>query len=236
MTLASRLHWRLLVATILVLMATAPLAGSIRRGLLPHWLRAPGITENRVLAPRPVWPRGLADLHAFRKSADPYVADHFPLRPYLIGALNRLRMMAGVSGSSRVIVGRDGWLFYDDDTHLGGARGDPPLAGPQIRSWLTTLAGRTEYAQAHGAAYLIVSPPSKELIYPQHGPGWYRGPSPDRDTLMLPKLARETGAGEVLYLYRQVAQATATGQMTFSRNDTHWTGFGAYAGYAGLMS
>lgn|GEM_PF-1676839 len=235
MRLASRRHWRLLVGTILILMAIAPLTGSVRRGLLPHWLRAPGIHENRVLAPRPVWPKGPAEVAAFRKAVDPYVADHFPLRPYLIGLLNRLRMMVGVSGSSRVIVGRDGWLFYDDDSHLGGSRGDPPLAGPQIRAWLTTLAGRTEYARAHGATYLIVSPPSKESIYPQHGPGWFRGPSADRNTLLLPRLARESGAGQVLYLYPQVAQATAAGQKTFSRHDTHWTGFGAYAGYAGLM-
>jgi len=114
--------------------------------LAPLWVRPPGIQENRVLAQRPTWPRRLEEMKAFPKAADAYVADRFPIRPHLIGVLNRLRLMAGVSGSSRVIVGRDGWLFFDDDTHLGGARGDPPLLGPQVRSWLITLAGRTEYA------------------------------------------------------------------------------------------
>ena len=226
--LASRLHWRLLVGTILVLMAAAWLA--------PRWIPAPGIQENRVLAPRPAWPKRLEEVHAFRKGADAYVADHFPIRPHLIGVLNRLRLMAGVSGSNRVIVGRDGWLFFDDDTHLGGARADPPLLGPQVRSWLITLAGRTEYARAHGAPYLIVTPPSKETTYPLHGPAWYRGPSPDRPSIALPKLARATGSGEVLYLYPQVKQATDAGWKTFSAHDTHWTGYGAYAGYVGLMN
>lgn len=236
MTLASRLHWRLLVGTILVLMAIAPLAGLTPRRLTPSWLRPPAIQENRVLAARPAWPTGLAGVRAFRKGADAYVADHFPLRPYLIGLLNRLRMLVGVSGSNRVIVGRNGWLFYDDNSHLGGARGFPPLTGPEVRSWLVTLAGRSEYARAHGAAYLIVSPPSKESIYPQFGPRWYHGPGPRRATLLLPKLARETGAGEVLYLYPEVAAATKAGQKTFSRHDTHWTSYGAYAGYVGLMN
>lgn len=225
---APRLHWRLLVGTILVLMAAAWLA--------PLWMRPPGIQENRVLAQRPAWPNRIEDVKAFRKAADAYVADRFPIRPYLIGVLNLLRLTAGVSGSSRVIVGRDGWLFYDDDTHLGGARGDPPLLGPQERSWLITLAGRTEYARAHGAPYLIVTPPSKETTYPQHGPAWYHGPSPERASIALPKLARATGAGEVLYLYPQVKQATDAGQKTFSAHDTHWTGYGAYAGYVGLMN
>jgi hypothetical protein len=112
--LASRFHWRLLTLTIVVLVAAAWLA--------PRFVRPPDIQENRVLATKPDWPSHLSDLDAFRKAVDAYVADHFPARPHLIGGLNRLRMMAGVSGSRRVIIGRDGWLFFDDDTHLGAAR------------------------------------------------------------------------------------------------------------------
>lgn len=226
--LASRLHWRLLIGTILVLMAAAWLA--------PIWVRPPDIQENRVLAPKPNWPHRLADLATFRKASDAYVADHFPIRRHLIGGLNRLRMLARVSGSKRVIVGRDGWLFFDDDTHLGAARGDPPLVGPQVRQWLMTLAGRSEYVAAHGAHYLIVTPAAKEVIYPEHGPSWYRGPSPDRPTVVLPRLAQASGAGEVVYLYPQMAAATKAGHKTFSRHDTHWTGYGAYAGYEGLLT
>ena len=226
--LASRFHWRLLTLTIVVLIAAAWLA--------PRFVRPPDIQENRVLATKPDWPAHLSDLDAFRKAVDAYVADHFPARPHLIGGLNRLRMLAGVSGSKRVIIGRDGWLFFDDDTHLGAARGDPPLVGPQVRQWLLTLAGRTEYVAAHGARYLILTPAAKEVIYPEHGPAWYRGPSPERPAILLPKLAREAGAGEVIYLSPQLAAATKAGQKTFSRHDTHWTGYGAYAGYVGLMT
>ena len=226
--LASRLHWRLLIGTILVLMAAVWLA--------PLAVKAPDIQENRILAAKPAWPAHPRDIAAFRKATDAYVADHFPARRHLIGALNRLRMLAGVSGSNRVILGRDGWLFYDDDTHLGAARGDPAMVGPEIRQWLITLAGRDEYVRAHGARYLVLTPAATEVVYPQHGPAWYNGPNPERPTLMLPKLAVASGAGEVLYLYPQLAAATRAGQKTFSRHDTHWTGYGAYAGYAGLMT
>ena len=163
--LASRLHWGLLIGTILVLMAAAWLA--------PRWVPAPSIQENRVLAAAPAWPRRLEDIKTFRQGADAYVADHFPIRTYLIAVLNRVRMMVGVSGSSRVIVGRNGWLFFDNDSHMGAARGDPPMVGPEVRQWLITLAGRTEMLKARGVPYLVVSPPSKEVIYPQFGPAWY---------------------------------------------------------------
>lgn len=226
--LASRLHWRLLIGTILVLMAAT--------WLVPHAVRAPDIQENRVLAAKPEWPKRLKDIKVFRKAADDYVADHFPARPHMIGALNRLRMLAGVSGSNRVIIGRDGWLFFDDDTHLGGARGDPPMLMPETRTWLKALAGRTEALRARGIPYLVVAAPVKETIYPQFAPAWFPGPSPNRPTMRLARLATQTGAGEVLYLHDPVAAATRAGEKTFSRHDTHWTGYGAYAGYAALVN
>lgn len=225
--LASRLHWRLLIGTILVLMAAV--------WLTPRWVRPPDIQENRVLAPKPDWPHRFADLKTFRLAADAYVADHFPIRPHLIGVLNRARMLAGVSGSKRVIIGRDGWLFFDDDTHLGASRGDPPMSSSEIRDWLGFMGGRTEALQAKGTPYLVVAAPVKETIYPEFGPAWYRGPSDSRPTIVLPKLARAAGVGEVLYLGPSVAEATRRGLKTYSRHDTHWTGYGAYAGYVGLM-
>jgi hypothetical protein len=217
-----------LIATILVLMAAAFLA--------PRWLPAPSIVENRVLAAKPAWPGRLGGLAEFRKATDAYVADHFPARAHLIGLLNRLRMLAGVSGSPRVLIGRDGWLFYDDDTHLGAARNDPSMPAPDVQTWLVTLAGRTEALRARGAAYLVVAPPVKEIIYPQYAPAWYPGPSGGRPAVSLPRLADAAKAGDVLYLRPWVADATRRGQKTYSRDDTHWTGYGAYAGYVGLMS
>jgi hypothetical protein len=226
--LASRLHWRLLTGLIVALVATAWLA--------PRWIPAPDLEENRVLAARPDWPKRLRDLSAFCRTAEAYVADHFPSRPHLIGVLNRLRMLFGVSGADNVIVGRHGWLFFDDASHFGPARGAPPPPAPQVRDWLNTLAGRTEWAKAHSAYYLVVVAPVKEVVYPQYGPAWFRAPNPERPTVLLPKLARATGAGDVLYLYPEIAQATARGVRTFSLHDSHWTGQGAYAGYVGLMN
>ncbi len=223
---ASRLHWRLLIGTILALMAAAWIA--------PIWIKPPDIQENRILAAKPEWPKRVREFGQFRKNADAYVADHFPIRPQLIGALNRVRMLFGVSGSKKVIIGRDGWLFFDDDTHLGGSRNDPPMTRPEIRDWLSHLAGRTEMLRARGIPYLVVAMPVKETIYPQFAPAWYR-PTDDRATLRLPKLAAEAGVGDILYLHPYVAAATRAGQKTYSRHDTHWTGYGAYAGYVGLM-
>jgi hypothetical protein len=220
-------HWRWLSALTAGCLAAA--------FALPHLAPAPDLQEKRPLADLPPWPRRLSDLAAFRHGMDRYVGDRFPARPYLIGGLNRLRLALGVSGSERVIVGRDGWLFYDSGDHFGAARGDPPLTEAQTTAWLNGLAARTEALAARGARYLVVSAPLKETVYPQFGPAWYAGPDPHRAAATLSQRAAMTGAGTVLNLYDAEVAPTRWGLKTFSRHDTHWTGLGAYQAYRAIL-
>lgn len=220
-------HWRILIALSAALVAVAFAA--------PRLMRAPDIRENRVLADLPAPPAGLGDLDRYRKGLDAYVADRFPARPHLIALANLIRLRLGASGSERVIVGRQGWLFYDDGTHLGVARGRPALTREEARAWLEGLAGRTEALKTRGIAYVVISAPLKETIYPQYAPAWFEGPSDARAAVRLSGWAGTSGAGEALYLHEALAQPTRWGLKTFSRHDTHWTGIGAHLGYMALM-
>ncbi|MBP8245983.1 MAG: hypothetical protein KAX56_03890 [Phenylobacterium sp.] len=215
-----------LIVTILMLMAAA--------FLLRPLMKPPQLQEGRVLAGPPAW-TGIAKLDDLRHQTDAWVADRFPARPYLIGWLNAARLAIGDSGSDRVLAGRDGWLFYNDGTRLGPARAKPPLTDADAAEWLRGLSARVETLQATGAAYLVVVPPAKETIYPQFGPAWYPGPSPQRTSLRLASLAARTEPGHVVHLRDPVLAVAASGTEAFSRHDTHWTGDGAYAGYAAIM-
>lgn len=219
-------HWKRLIAATLALLA----AGL----LLPLVAPAPALDENRPLANRPEAPTDLASLAKLRTEVDAWVADRFPPRPHLIGALNYLRLRIGVSGSSRVIVGRDGWLYLDDGTHLGAARGQPAMSDDDERRWLESLAGRGEAMRARGGAYLMLIPPDKEAAYPQYAPAWFRL-DPDRAAVRLAHLAERAGVGDVVYPQAEITAAAGRGVKAYSRHDTHWTGPGAYEGYAALM-
>lgn len=220
-------HWRRLSALSVGTLAVA--------FALPHLAPPPDLQEKRALADLPPWPRRLSEFAAFRHGMDRYVEDRFPARPYLIGGLNRLRLALGVSGSERVIVGRDGWLFYDGGDHFATARGDPPLTDAETAAWLDGLAGRTETMAAKGGRYLVVSAPLKETVYPQFGPAWYQGPDPHRTSAALSQRAAMVGAGTALNLYDAEVAPARWGLKTFSRHDTHWTGLGAYQGYRAIL-
>jgi hypothetical protein len=190
--------------------------------------------ENRTLAPVPKPPRSLAELDAFRSQVDAYVADHFPPRTLLIAGLNRLRMVIGASGAREVIVGKDGWLFSDGETHLGDARGSDKLDDAAMRTWLEGVAGRTEALRARGAAYVVLLGPDKEDVYPERAPAWFRL-DPNRNSVRFTRLAAASGAGDVIYPAPELTRQARWGLKVFVPTETHWTGLGAYQGYVLLM-
>ena len=203
--------------------------------LLPKLVRPPQLDENRTLAEAPSPPRTIEALRRWPGAVDAYVADRFPARSRLIGALNYLRYRLGVSGSERVIVGRDGWLFYDNGTHFGVDRDDPPWSQGDARRWLEGLAGRSEWLRARGAAYLVLIASDKEVIYPEHGPDWYRGPDPDRPAARLARLNAAAQAGALVYPAPQLQQQARWGLEVYNPYETHWTGLGAYQAYVALL-
>jgi Ca2+-binding RTX toxin-like protein len=219
-----RAHWGRLIGASLVVLAAA--------FVVPWFVAPPDLAENRPLADAPAPPRSLGELAAYRKAADAYVADRFPARTLLIAALNRLRLAAGVSGSPRVVVGRDGWLFDDDGSHMAAL--SKPLTDVAAQAWLAGLAGRSESLAAQGKAYVVICPPMKPAVYPDRGPAWLHI-DPNRPAAALSRLARASGAGHLIYLDAALAQPTRWGLKTYSPHDTHWTGLGAYLGYAAFM-
>ncbi|CAN7434345.1 hypothetical protein LJR219_002817 [Phenylobacterium sp. LjRoot219] len=220
-------HWRRLTATCLAVLA----AGL----LLPAALDPPDLQENREPRAAPATPRSPAELRAWPKAMDAYVTDSFPARTHLIAALNFLRYRLGVSGAEQVIVGRDGWLFYDNGRHFDVARNNPAFTDDQARDWLAGLAGRTEWLKARGVHHLLLIGPDKEMIVPQYGPDWYRGPDPNRPAPLLGRLNAVAGVGEIVDPGPVLQQQARWGLNVYNPYETHWTGLGAYQAYVMVM-
>lgn len=197
----------------------------------PRFLPEPDLREGRRLAASPRWQ---GSLEKFRTDTDAFVADNFPARTRLIAALNYLRLRAGVSGSEKVLIGREGWLFYNDGSLLGPARGESPLTPETAEQLMQNLAGRTEFLEARGAEYLVIAAPLRETVYPEYAPSWFRL-SPRRFGPEIAAAAESMVPGRVLHLHEALLGAKVGGSTTFSRHDTHWTGEGAYAGYLAVM-
>ncbi|TZF91228.1 alginate O-acetyltransferase AlgX-related protein [Cognatilysobacter lacus] len=196
-------------------------------------LPAPELRENRELAPLPQWVPTRAGLGAYRKGMDAYVADNFPARPYLIEAVNYVRYRLGYSGSRTVVVGRRGWLFFDDGTHLDHLR-PSRLELAQAEAWVEKLRARSAFVHAGGAHFLVFVPPVKERVYPELAPRWAAAPGVS-DAELLANLAAARQAGDVLLPLPALRAARASQPYIYSPYDTHWSGYGAHVGYMQLM-
>jgi hypothetical protein len=195
------------------------------------------IQENRVLAKFPEQsPRSLSELKAYREGVDAFVADQFPARTRLIGALNYLRYRLGYSGTPHVLIGRKHWLFYDDGGHLRQLRHGDALSAADADAWAGTLAGRTAKLQSEGIRYLFVAPPVKEQVYPELAPRFARGSDGGSDGDDLRQAAARAGVAQnLLWLREEMVAARKQHPDVYSPYDTHWTGYGAHAAYVALV-
>jgi hypothetical protein len=100
--------WDNALITVFVTAITLPLAG-----LLLQFDAGIKLQENRTLATRPEFKLERAALAEFPARFETYFNDQFGFRRRLIHWLNIGKVLGlGVSSSPKVVLGRDGWLFY----------------------------------------------------------------------------------------------------------------------------
>lgn len=225
-TAPNRRNWPLILSMVAVVAAVHVLS------VLP--LKPPVLMENRVLASAPGIPRSWSDWAELSNRLDAFAIDRFPLRPYMIGGLNFLRYELGYSGSKKVIVGRDGWLFYDDTSHLARVAGVERLDAAGVNNWVQGLKQRVDYLSRRNTPFYVLLGPTKEDMYPEHRPGFLpRERIPTEFDDMVSK-AHASGFTQVVDPRAEILAAKPA--RLYDEFDTHWTALGAYIGYRALMS
>lgn len=127
-------------------------------------------------------------------------------------------------GNQRVVIGREGWLYYRpslDHTWGPPIRSDldPGSPGAAIVTYARALAER-------GIKLVLVPVPGKESIVPEPlGGDWADASEPPRNRGITPLIAALRGAGvDVVDAGQLLWQARARSQEPlFLQGDTHWT-------------
>jgi alginate O-acetyltransferase complex protein AlgJ len=191
------------------------------------------LTENRVLASPPKLPTDFPSLHTFFQKLNDYLQDSFPLRGQAIGGLNFVRYLAGYSSLSKVVAGKDGWLFYDDGSHMAQGRGTLRYSPEVLAEWMRGLEQRLEYARQRGGSYYVLPAPHQETIYPEKLPDWLPA-EPTTDVDQILEAARAKGIDQIVDARPALVAAKAS-RAVYGPFDIHWNGNGAYIAYRALM-
>jgi alginate O-acetyltransferase complex protein AlgJ len=205
-------------------------------GLLSDGSRAVSTAENRRLATAPALPTSLAELRTIPARAETYFDDRLGLRDSLIRAHAWLHVAGlGISPSDKLIVGKQGWFFFNHPNAVAQHQGSAEFSREQLEAWKVELTARRDWLAQRGIAYLFVLAPNKHAIYPEFMPDRIaRGEGADPHTRLAAFLAAESDLN-VVDLKPALLDRKQT-ERVYHKTDTHWNDRGAYLAYREIIA
>ena len=202
---------------------------------LCHFQKTKAIDEYRLLAAFPGLGAGTLHLQVFARQFETYCNDHFGGREQLIVCYLKIkRALFSSEMGPRVLLGRDGWLYYSAEGMIDNHRGTAKFTLRQLRGWQDLLEKRRDWLAARGIKYLFVIAPNKESIYPDHLPGWLNQPSATKLDQFVGYM-RLHSTVEILDLRPALWEARMHNPVYYN-TDSHWNLMGGFVAYNAIIS
>ncbi len=190
--------------------------------------------ENRELAAFPPLDATWESISTFGNGFGRWFDDHFGFRASLVRWYGESRLFGlGVSPSTAVVNGRDGWFFYADDEGMTDYTNADPLTPAAVANWRAAVVAARDWLHARGIAYVFVIPPDKHVIYPDEVPASiHRVGAVSRMDQLFEAL---DAAGVATVDLRPALDAAKARERIFQRTDTHWNERGAFVAYQQII-
>ena len=149
-----------------------------------------------------------------------WVGDHFFLRQELITLHNRLSAVVHTSGAEDVVLGSNGWLYYDST--MDNYTGQNLMTHRELFSAATNLELMASYCREQGKEFLFVIAPNKNTLYPENMPDTgISNPRQDAENLHKELTARQVPYVDLFALF------DAQKEPLYFAHDSHWNSKGA---------
>ncbi len=170
----------------------------------------------------------------FSDKFDSYFSTSFGFRSQLVGLNNSLLdSVFNESGEDSVIIGRDGWLFYESALH--DYIGQDVMTDAQIAKVVKILELSEEYIESRGSKLIFAVAPNKMEIYGNEMPYYY---IEDTDAGNYEKLMLALKTSNVSYVDLKSVlkeKAESTDINIYHKLDSHWNNLGAATAYETIM-
>ena len=139
------------------------------------------------------------------------------------------------AGQPQVLIGRDGWLFYQTDSVINDYRGTDLFTESELARWKQVLCDRRDWLARRGIRYVFVIAPNKHSVYSENMPrSITRVSEQSRLEQLADVLERETDLTFINLLDPLLAEKSR--QRVFHKTDTHWNACGAFLGAQEILT
>jgi len=226
---STRAHDNRLLTAIFVAMISLPLAANLagRDG-------ADRDAENRELAAFPQLAPTWSAVAAFGPQLSDWFNDHFGFRGALVrwNAASRF-LVLGVSPTTTVAKGRDGWFFYADDKAIDDYANVEPMTPDALANWRTAILRASQWLQARGIPYIFTIVPDKHVVYEEKMPDTITRLTDTSRTDQLFSTLQDTGLAVDLRGWLIEAKGR---ERIYQRTDSHWNDRGVLIGYQHIIA
>lgn len=195
-------------------------------------LSASTSAEKRTLSDPPQLFKDGAVNSEFGTEAETWLSEHFAGRSQLVTLHARLEQaLFATSAESQVILGREGWLFYEPtlDDYLGVE----PYSARELYALAAVERLMQQYVEANGGRYAATVAPNKNSIYGEYMPYFTHSARGQSGLAALPAAMQAQGVNYV-DLYGLLTAAKGQVQL-YHKRDTHWNNYGARLAYNALL-
>ena len=198
--------------------------------LLAWAWRVPELANVQEMRPLAAWPDWrAAKFEKWPAAFEAWLGDHFPSRTRVVQWYGIVRHRWLGEPSSRVVVGRDDWLFYTGEMTVEDLLGRDRLSEAELTDWRRALEGRRAWWRERGAEYLLVLVPNKSTVYPEKLPAFLRAQTrPGKLDQLLSHLREQKSPVPLLDL-RPALRAAKAQQIVYWPTDSHWNAEGLAA-------
>lgn len=138
------------------------------------------------------------------------------------------------SPDARAVIGKDGWLYFDNHDSLLDATGRAVLSDKLVERGVESFARNWQEMRKKNIKYLLVIAADKSSVYPEFLPDYIKPSEPHRIDKFLNALKKKYPDFPVLDL-RPILKKAKEKEIVYQKTDTHWNRRGAHYSYVEIM-
>jgi alginate O-acetyltransferase complex protein AlgJ len=208
--------------------------------MLTHVIPEVPFHENRKKVEFPPY-RNMEEFGLFLKDFDLYFKDNFGMRSYLVKLeLSLNYFLFKETPMKDVIIGKEGWLYYDpkknDGTTMEDFYGIVNYTPEKLNLIQTKLHNLNEFLKSKNIRFLFFITPNKNSIYSEYLPTNINSKKAnftryDQIKDILVKEGIETIDLKTIFFEKKNQEK----RNLYYKTDSHWNYLGAYYGYKSIL-